>query len=349
MRKIIILIALMLSIATPAMSWESTVGVGYDHRHFGHDDQIGAVSPASSLHPISSSGFRLSGSWTSKIIGNFHAGAEISLGHGWLRAPHQNSYFTKTAGNIDTSDLVTRSVLLSGKFRTLEHENHIFFLKPGVLVLNVASGWDSVDTDTGAVIALEIASKLSESNRFTVDVQAILSPTVRGRSEYDLSFGLVLGLQHVFTGEPDPEVSKPVRVSYLADSVEPKKAVNPSVLQSASTKNEALSQKNEQVSLPADPTPITLPQVSVKHKATLKLGVDGRLSPDSYPMIQKVLDAHNLKPSTIRIQHKSDEQTKKMVDEIVLWLLDKGCDKKDIVVSLNENLEKPLKISVDQK
>jgi hypothetical protein len=327
MKKLLALLLMLLPVQ--AFAWEATVGVGYDHRHFSSDDQLGATSPTTSLHPLSSNGLRLSGSWLWDPSKHTEVGAEISLGYGWLSVPYQSSYFTKTAGKIDTSNLTVQSVILVGKFRVLDWKDHLLFLKPGFLITNLSNRWDSVDTDTGGVLSLEVASKLGERNRLTVDVQAILSPTIRGRNEYDFSLGLVFGVQQLFVSEPDVEVPKPVKVPEPVKLPEP---VTPVVIPQPVTPT----------------TPVIQPQEQKQEtrKTILKLGSDGKLSPESYPMIQKILAAYK-KPATIMIQHRKDEKT--LAEEIGSWLVSNGCDKEDVVVEMVEKLDKPLRINIFPK
>jgi len=329
MKKLLALLLMLLPVQ--AFAWEATVGVGYDHRHFSSDDQLGATSPTTSLHPLTSSGLRLSGSWLWDPSKHTEVGAEVSLGYGWLSVPHQSSYVTKTAGKIDTSELAVQSVILAGKFRLLDWNDHLLFLKPGFLVTNLTHGWDSVDADTGGVLALEVASKLGERNRLTVDVQAILSPTVRGRSEYDFSLGLVLGVQQLFVSEPVAEVPQPVKVV-------PPPAPKP-----------------EPVVIPAAPTPVEppapvtpqAPEVT-KIKMTLKFDSDGKLLPESDLLLEKLLKDYKESPAVIKIQHKQEESATKKSESIKAWFLAKGVPDSDVKVE-SAVMEKPLKIDIVPK
>jgi hypothetical protein len=273
---------------------------------------------------------------------DLNVGSEVSVGHGWLNVPHQPSYVTKTAGKIDTSNLTIQSVILSGKFQVLDWKEHLLFLKPGFLILNLNHGWDSVDTDTGAVLALEIASGVGERNRFSVDVQAILSPTVRGKNEYDLSFGMVLGVHQLFRSKTDAEVLQPVRPAQVV-APEVKVVVPPA------PKPEPIPQKVEPVTPPADPTPVSIPPVIVKHKATLKLGSDGKLSPESYPLIQRVIDAYKTKPSVVKIRHTKETNASQLAEEIKVWMVGNGVPGSDVSVELAENLDKPIRIDIQNK
>lgn len=330
MKKLITVLALCL-FPLGAQAWEATVGAGYDHRHFSSDDQLGATSPTANLRPVSSSGLRLSGSWLWDMHKHINVGAELGLGYGWLSVPYQHSYTAKTAGKIDTSDLSTQSVILAGKFRALERGGHFLFLKPGFLVTNLASGWDSVDTDTGGILAVEIASALGDRNRLTVDVQAILSPTIRGRTEYDFSFGLVLGVQQLFISKPVVEVPQPVKVV-------PPPAPKP-----------------EPVVIPAAPAPVkppapVMPQAPevTKIKVTLKFDSDGKILSESEPLLEKLLDSYKQSPAIIKIQHRQEASAAKKSESIKSWFLSKGVPNSDILTE-SVVMEKPLKIDIVPK
>lgn len=337
MKKVILLVAMFLSSASPAMAWESTLGLGWEHRHFSQDDQLGATSPTSSLRPTSSNGLRVTGSWLRPTVYGVEAGPEFSVGNSWLAVPHQSNYYTKTAGKIDTSALTTQSVVISAKIRVLDWRRHLLFLKPGFLVTNLTSGTDRVDADTGSVLGIEIASEKGDDVRASVDVQAILSPTARGKHEYDLSFGLVLSLQRVFRGKPETVVSQPVKV-------EPPKVVAVEQPKSESVKTP------EPVKLAAPATPVTPPVTkepeAQKVKATLKLDANGKLSPESYPLIQKVIDTYRAKPSTIRVLHRKDESSAWLAEEIRQWVVSKGVPVGDVQLDPTANLDKPIRINI---
>jgi hypothetical protein len=152
MKKLLMLL-LMLIPPSQAAAWESTVGLGYDHRHFDSNDQLGAVSPDKKLSLSHSSGFRLGGSLLWRIHDDYKVGPEIWVCQGWLSAPNQSGYFTKTADTINTNNLTIQSVTVSAKAQVLSGGGHRLFLKPGFLVSNLTSGFsNAVDTDTGAVL-----------------------------------------------------------------------------------------------------------------------------------------------------------------------------------------------------
>lgn len=356
MKKLLTLL-LALVFPTQVSAWESTIGLGYDHRHFDSNDQLGAVSPDKKLSPTHSSGLRLGGSLLWDIRDDYRIGPEIWLSQGWLSAPRQTGYITKTAGKVDTDDLTVQSVTVSAKVQVVEGGGHRLFLKPGFLVSNLTSGFsDRVDADTGAVLGFELASDLGKRNRFFVDVQAVFSPSTEGPRQFVLSSNLVLGVQWVFANEPDVKVQEPVKVPEPVKPEPPKQEKAPETLK--------VVDSPKPVELPKPATPIAAPEPPVlqvppitvkvnpetqKVKGTLKLGPDGKLDPDSYPMIDKVVDVHNQKPSVIKILYKKEGSSQSLAEEIRNYIVSKGCPKDDVSLESSDTLEKPIKISVVPK
>lgn len=338
MKKLLMLL-LALIFPNQATAWESTIGLGYDHRHFDSNDQLGAVSPDKKLSPTHSSGFRLGGSLLWNVHDNYGIGPEVWLSHGWLSAPRQKGYVTKTAGEIRTDDLTVQSVSVAAKVQVIEGGGYRLFVKPGFLITDLTSGFsDSVDIDTGASLGFELAGDVRGSNRFFVDVQAVLSPSTEGPGRFVISSNLVLGLQWVFANKHHVEVQEPVKP-------EPEK-------------QEKVPDPPKPAELPKIVTPAALPETitpseikpipeTQKVKGTLKLDAGGKLDPGSYSLIQKVIDVHNEKPSVIKILYKKDEQ--KLAEEIANHVISKGCPKEDVSLESSENLEKPIKISVVPK
>lgn len=342
MKRIIFLIILMLSIALPAQAWESSVGFGWEHRHFSIEDQLGATSPTSSVKLISASGVRLSGSLLWKFSDTIKAGPELTLGNSWASALYQSDYYTKTAGNIDTNSLMVQAALVSAKIQVLDWRRHLLFLKPGFMVTNLTSAGDRVDADTGSVLGLEIANELGENNRISIDVQAIFSPSIRGKYEYDLTMGLVLSLQQLFRSKSDNQVSQLIKEEVIKNQV-----ILP--------KKEEIK-KQDPVQPPVDITPTAaLQPIVVKKqvqqegqnvKAVLKLGSDGKLSSESYPLIQKILDVYNTKPAIVKILHRETVETTRLAEEIKVWLAEKGVPKDDIQLNSSSELDKPIRINI---
>lgn len=358
------LIFLTLAFLLPAQvfAWESTLGLGYDHRHFDSRDQLGAVSPEIKLEPTHSSGFRLGGSVLWDVSDGYKVGPEIWLSNGWMTVPRQSGYFTKTAGIIDTGDLTLQSATVAAKAQVFEGGGYRLFAKPGFLVSNLSAGFfDSVDADTGAVAGLELSGDVGSRNRIFVDLQAVFSPSTEGRGRFVVSTNLVLGLQWVFAGEPHAAVSKPVS---QVNSQEPHKVLDPPKSEipaaAGSTKTPELTAPPEAQKAPEQtkdqPKVVEVPPVIVKLnpdaqkvKATLKLGPDGKLDPASHALIQRVIETHKQKPSLIKILHKNDEASSKLAKEIEDYILKSGCEKSEVSVAPDETLQKPIKISVVSK
>ena len=343
MKKLLTLL-LALVFPTQVSAWESTIGLGYDHRHFDSNDQLGAVSPDKKLSPSHSSGLRLGGSIVWDVLDNYRIGPEIWLSQSWLSVPRQTGYFAKTVGVIDTGDLTVQSVTVSAKAQVLEGGGYRLFLKPGFLVTNLTSGFaDSVDTDTGASLGIELAGDVGKHNRFFVDVQALFSPSTEGPRRFVLSSNLVLGIQWVFANKsvvavPEPVKTEPVKIE---KEPEPQKSVDP-------PKPVELSK----IVTPESAPVIQVPPIVVKPekvKGTLKLGPDGKLDPESYPLIDKVVEAHNQKPSVIKILYRKESSSQSLAEEIRNYVVSKGCPKEEVSLEPTESLEKPIKISVTPK
>lgn len=334
------LLALFLTVfSVQASAWESTAGLSYEHRRFSADDQLGAISSLSAIRPEFSNGMRISGSFLWDVGRGFLLGPDASFGYGILHAPHQKSYIVPAVGELDTSNLMTQSVVLSAKFQVFERESQHFFLKPGFLLTNLTSGWSRVDADTGAIFSLEASHDLNDRSRISFDLQALLSPTIRGRAEYDISWAFVLGIQQVFRSQSSDKISEPVKSA--AHAHEQVIAVKvPDAPTPVAPPVEPTS------TVPAQPAPVVAQPAAMKHTAILKLDSGGKLSAESYPTIQKIFDAYKLKPSIIKIQHRTDEQTNRLVQEIVSWLLKAGCDTNEITLISVDNLEKPIKINL---
>lgn len=346
------LIFLMLAFLLPAQvfAWESTLGLGYEHRHFDSSDQLGAVSPEKKLSLTHSSGFRLGSSILWKIRDGYKVGPEIWLSNGWVSAPRQYGYITKTAGLIDTGNLTLQSLTVTAKAQIFEGGEYRLFAKPGFLVSNISSGFfESIDTDTGAVIGLEFAGNFGKRGRFFVDLQALFSPSAEGPRQLVLSTNMVLGLQWVFASSHNTEVQQPVSVGGLKRESSHEISQQSDVLKSAAKHPAPVTP----ASTSDEPTPTVLSPIVVKPntetqkvKGTLKLGSDGKLDPGSYSMIDRVIDAHNQKPSTIKVLYKKDGAAQLLASEIVNYMVSKGCSKEEIALDSSETLEKPIKISV---
>lgn len=329
MKKLLaLLVLLFMPIQTQAQ--EATIGLGFDHHHFSSDDQLGAISPDSRLRFISANGLRLSGSWMWQVMKDLHLGSELSLENSWVDSIYQSSYYTKTAGIIDTSDLMVQSVLLSAKAQAISWERRLLFLKLGFRINNLTSRLDRVDTDTGLAFGFEVTDRLYESIRIFLEVQALLSPTVRGKYEYDLALGLSLGIQQVFESKPEIQVRRTVKMEPAAapvnqEAVKPPEPVTPT----------------EAVTSPVAQQPLSEPI-----KAVIKLGPDGELSHESYPLIQRVLNVYSAKPSVINVFHRKDQKTVKLAREIKEWIISKEVPFKDIKLVPSNSLDKPIKIDV---
>ena len=371
--KKILLYALAILLPAQASAWEGTLGVGFDHRHFDASDQIGAVSPTQRLEPSHSSGLRIGGSALWKVRDGYKIGPEVWISQGWLTAPRQSGYFTKTAGLISTGDLTLQSVTIAAKAQVLEGGGYRLFAKPGFLVTNLTAGFfDRVDADTGAVAGLELSGDVGKRNRIFVDVQAVLSPSTEGKGRIVLSTNLVLGVQWIFADEAHVAVSEPLKESQPAqhpapaDVAVPAAPTAPSSALPSEQKAEALkhdaapapeAHSTEQTAKSlAEPAQAKAPEVlpaqpsagsdAQRVKGTLKLSSNGRLDPASYPIIQRVIDAHKQKPSVIKILHRKDAASLKLAKEIEKHILRNGCARDEIEVSLDAALEKPIKISV---
>lgn len=342
-----------------AVAWESTVGLGYDHRHFDSNDQLGAVSLDKKLSPTHSSGLRLGGSVIWEVGDNYKIGPEIWLSQSWLSLPYQSGYVTKTAGKIDTDDLTIQSVAISAKTQVIEGGGHRLFLKPGFLVTNLNSGLsDSVDTDTGAFLGFELASDIGKHNRFFVDVQAVFSPSTEGPRQLVVSSNLVLGVQWVFRNETDSKVPEPVKTELAKQEKlhEPAKpATDPPKVVEASKPVEPPKPATPVVA-PETPKIIEVPLIVVKRnpeaqkvKGTLRLGAGGKLDPESYPLIDRVVEVHNQKPSVIKIVCRNEESLKKLAEEIMVYVISKGCPREDVSLEHSDLSEKPIKINVVPK
>jgi hypothetical protein len=83
-----------------------------------------------------------------------------------------------------------------------------------------------------------------------------------------------------------------------------------------------------------------------KVQGALKLGSDGKLNPESYPMIDKVVEVHKQKPSIIKILYRKKDSSQSLVEEIRNYVVNKGCSKKDVLLEISDSLEKPIKISI---
>lgn len=347
MKKIfLILIAALFS--TQAQALDFSVGLSYSHRHFSENDQLGATSPTKKLSLSHSSGIQLSGSAVWRFWRDYGAGLEVSVGHHFVTAPRQAEYYTKTAGKIDTNDLTAQTVSAAAKVQVFERGGvYRLFVKSGFLtsILSADSG-KRVDVDTGGLAGIELCGNLGKSVGFFVDVQTILSPSVVGPNQFVLSPNILLGLQWLSADEPHSEVQRSV-------SQEPKPVALENVAQSPVELPKPATAVNVLVTSPKD---AVLPAESQKSspepqkiKATLRLGADGRLDPESYPFIQKVLDAHSQRPSTIKIHYRKDSSAQQLAAEIASFIVDKGCPKSDIEISQTDKLDKPIKINVIPK
>lgn len=351
--KKLIFFALALLMPTQALAWESTISAGYDHRHFDSNDQLGAVSPEKKLNPIHSSGFRLGSSILWKIRDGYKVGPEIWLSNGWVSAPHQDGYITKTVGLVDTGDLTLQSLTIATKAQIFEGGEYRLFAKPGFLVSNLSSGFfESIDTDTGAVIGLEFAGNFGKRGRFFVDLQALFSPSAEGPGQLVLSTNMVLGLQWVFTSEHNIDVQQLVSSESLRDEDSRETSQQSEVLK----RTIELPSPVTPATVSSESKPTTLPPSTVvpnhepqRVKGTLKLGADGKLDPGSYSMIDRVIEAHNQKPSIIKVLYKKDSSAQLLASEIMNYMISKGCSKEEITLGYSESLEKPIKISVISK
>lgn len=341
MKKFLILL-LALALPCQAIAWESTVGIGYSHRHFDSNDQLGAVSPDKKLSPVHSSGMSLCGSVLWDIRNSYRIGPEIWLSNGWLSVPHQTDYFTSTAGNIDTSDLTIPSAAIAIKLQVIEEGGHRLFLKPGFLVTNLSSGFfDKVDTDTGTFLGLELTSDFGKNRRFFVDVQAIFSPSTKGPLQFVVSPNLVLGVQWVFRDESGKRVSEPVKTEppkgEAPKPIEPPKPLTP-------------TDESESSKTPVADSVATKSSPKIqKVKGTLKLDDEGKLDAASYPLLNKVVEVSRQKPSIIVIIYKNAMSFKKLAEEIANYLISVGCPKEGVTLEPSDVTEKTITINIVPK
>lgn len=337
------LLMLLLALVFPAhaFAWETAIGAGYDHRHFNANDQLGATAPDKKLSPTHSSGFRVGGSIIWNVYDDYRVGPEIWVSQGWLSAPRQVGYYTKTAGVIKTDDLTLQSVTIAARTQIAEWEGYKLFVKPGFLLSILTSGFsDAVDIDTGAITSIEFTGNIGRNNRFFVDMQAVFSPSTEGPGRLVVSSNLVLGIQWIFASEGHAAAPKPL------EKKEDIEHAKPAELPFAAT---PAAEPEAPKPIEVQPVVVKINPEAQKVKGTLKLGPDGRLDPGSYPLIEKVVEAHNQKPSIIKILHKKDVTAQKLAEEIKNYVISKGCPEAEVLLEVSEELPKPIKISVVQK
>lgn len=312
MKKLLALLLLSVLLSPQAQAWEATAGLGYSHRQFSKNDQLGAVSPAISLSPGWSNGLQASASWSTNVTRSVNLGAQICVDYNWLMVGNQSQYSTKTAGVVDTNALTTQTLSVLTKFQLAKWEHALLFFKPGIVIVNLTNGLNHIDTDTTAAANIELATTIGSKYRASLDVQAMLSPTIIAKHVYNLSLAVAFSISRVFDyNEHEPQVV-PVVAEKVAVPLPPKPL---------------------DIAPDATATTITAPQLQQSPP------------PDVPQLVQQQQQPKSTKPH-IRIVHGTSTKARNKAKQLVVQFIKRGFED---VVAIEQPGEKGVKVQVLSK
>ena len=324
MKKLLSLLLLLPSIAN---AWEASVGAGAYTRRFNEKDQLGVVLKEEPLKLEASAGLALNGSFLFSASSFLRVGPEASLIYGW-------------AGK-ENSQVATAMVGPSVQFG----DNGFYIaLKPSFAVNMLTNGYtDKVDIDTGFATSVKVSAQVFETKRFFFEPQLILSPSVEAKYSFVPSFGIIIGIENIFT------ISKPVQVQPVVIPVE----ATPVVVEKP--KPVEAPKEITPVVLPTPATPVEIKPIEVKpivveakpKKRVLKFNGDS-LDDESLGFLENIIEIHKSTPSTIVVSYSRGNKAKKKADVLYTWFTTHGADKKD-VKSIPGLKGKEIKIEVTPK
>jgi hypothetical protein len=328
MKKLLSLFLLLPSIAN---AWEASVGVGAYTRRFNEKDQLGVVLKEEPLKLEASTGLALNGSFLFSASSFLRIGPDISLAY----------------GPTSKDNLQAGTAMIGPSIQYGDNGFNIAF-KPSFAVNILTAGYDDkIDIDTGFAAAMKVSAQVFETKRFFFEPQLILAPSTEAKYVFVPSFGIIIGIENIFTP------SKPVQVQPVVIPVQ----ATPVVVEAPKEVTPVVEPPKEitPVVLPTPATPIEIKPIEVKpivveakpKKRILKFN-DDKLDDESLGFLENIVEIHKSTPSTIVVSYSRGDKAKKKADVLYTWFTTHGADKKD-VKSIPGLKGKEIKIEVAPK